>query len=329
MPTRRGRKGSFRYYDGRGKEVCDPAAIERIERLAIPPAWKDVWIASRPGAKLQATGYDAAGRKQYLYHPDFRAAQEQAKYEKLIRFGEKLPDLRLAMAEHLDGDELDRDRVCAIALRLIDLGWFRVGSDRHTRTSGTYGVTTLRKRHVSVRGNRVRLCFAGKGRAQIQTSLVDDELALAVRELLAVPGARVFRFRRDGGLCNLTSRMLNDYVKTHLGPEFSAKDFRTWGGTLLAAIAFAERAENGEGKRVVTAVMRQVADRLGNTPAVCRQSYVAPAVVDQYLDGRTIADFRPRHLRVVGARQTGLDPEEHALLSLLRSWRIRQARAAA
>ncbi len=233
------------------------------------------------------------------------------------------------MAADLDNDGLDRARVSAIALRLIDLGWFRVGSDRHTRASGTYGITTLRKRHVSVRGKRVRLSFAGKGRAQIKTSLVDDEIAAAVRELLAVPGSRVFRYSRDGGICNLTSRALNDYVKEHLGQEFSAKDFRTWGGTLQAAIAFAEHAEAGDGKGVVTTVMRRVADRLGNTPAVCRRSYVAPAVVEQYLDGRTIDDFRPRHLRVVGARQTGLDPEEQALLSLLRSWRIRQARAAA
>jgi DNA topoisomerase I len=328
MPTRRGRKGAFRYHDGRGREIRDAATIERIERLAIPPAWKDVWIASRPGAKLQATGYDAAGRKQYLYHPDFRAAQDQAKYDRLIRFGEKLPELRTAMAAHLDNDELDRERVCAIALRLIDLGWFRVGSDRHTRASGTFGITTLRKRHVSVRGNRIRLCYAGKGRTQVKTSVVDDELAGAVRELLAVPGGRVFRYARDGELYDLTSRGLNDYVKTHLGAEFTAKDFRTWGGTLLAAIAFAERAD-ADGKGALTAVMRRVADRLGNTPAVCRQSYVAPAVVEQYLDGRTIADFRPRHLRVVGARQTGLEPEEQALLSLLRSWRIRQARAAA
>jgi len=265
MPTRRGRKGAFRYYDGRGREIRDEAAIERFERLA--------------------------------------------------------------MARDLDQDELDRARVTAIALRLIDLGWFRVGSDRHTRTSGTYGITTLRKRHVSVRGNRIRLCFAGKGRSQIRTSLVDDELAAAVRELL--PGGRMFRHERDGWLCNLTSRTVNDYVKEHLGEEFTAKDFRTWGGTLQAAVAFAEHAQAGDGKGVVTAVMRRVADRLGNTPAVCRRSYVAPAVVEQYLDGRTLDDFRPRHLRVVGARQTGLDPEEQALLSLLRSWRIRQARAAA
>jgi DNA topoisomerase-1 len=316
MPTRIGRKGSFRYLDGRGREIRDSATLERIEQLAIPPAWTNVWIAARPRSKLQATGYDTAGRKQYLYHPDFRAAQERAKYERLIRFGEKLPQLRSAMVGHLDNDELDRDRVCAIALRLIDLGWFRVGSDRHTRTSGTYGITTLRKRHVSVRGHTVRLEFVGKGQAQVRTSLVDDELAAAIRELLVVPGrGRLFRYERDGELCDLSSRTLNEYVKTNLGHEFSAKDFRTWGGTLLAAIAFAERGRDGKG--AITAVMRTVADRLGNTPAVCRQSYVAPAVVDAYLEGRTLADFRPRHLRRLRARQTGLEPEEAALIELL------------
>jgi DNA topoisomerase I len=318
MPTRTGRKGSFRYYDGRGREIRDAATLERFEKLAIPPAWTDVWIATSPRAKLQATGFDKAGRKQYRYHPDFRAAQEREKFDRLIRFGRRLPALRAAAAEHLDRPELDRERVCAIALRLIDLGWFRVGNDRHTEASGTYGITTLRKRHVSVRGTRVRLSFAGKGRAQIHTSLVDDELAVAIRELLAVPGSRVFRYERDGELCNLTSRTLNEYVKEYLGAEFTAKDFRTWGGTLLAAIAFAERARAGQdGKGAITAVMRQVAERLGNTPAVCRQSYVAPAVVDAHLDGRTLADFRPRKLRIVGARQTGLEREEAALLQLL------------
>src|SRR5579864_5350866 len=318
MPSRVGRKGSFRYLDGRGNAVRDPATIERFDRLAIPPAWKDVWIAARPRAKLQATGVDKAGRKQYIYHPDFRAEQDRAKFERIIRFGERLPALRTAMAEHLDNDELDRDRVCAIALRLIDLGWFRVGSDRHTRTSGTYGITTLRKRHVSVRGNRVRLEFVGKGKSQIRTSLVDDELADALRELLAVPGrGRLFRYERDGCMCDLTSRTLNEYVKTNMGEEFSAKDFRTWGGTLLAAVAFAERNGNGPGKGAVTAVMRSVADRLGNTPTVCRQSYVAPAVVDAYLEGRTLADFRPRKLRMVGARKAGLEREEVTLLRLL------------
>ena len=335
--TRRGRKGAFRYFDNRGREIRDPGKVERVERLAIPPAWRDVWIAPTPGAKLQATGYDKAGRKQYLYHPDFRAAQEQAKYEKLIRFAEHLPVLRAAMADYLDGDDLDRDRVAAIALRLINLGWFRVGSERYARESRTYGITTLTRRHVEVRGGRIRIAFKGKHSIQVRTELVDAELAAALKELLALPGgSRVFRFRDGEQLQNLTSGRLNEYVKLHMGDEFTAKDFRTWGGTLLAAIAFAERAQRQgfpetktDEKRSVTAVMRLVAQQLGNTPAVCRASYVSPAVIDQYLDGRTIADFRPRHLRVVGARQLDLDPEERALLSLLRSARIRQARAAA
>jgi DNA topoisomerase I len=308
LPTRTGRKGAFRYLDGRGRKIDDPQTIARIERLAIPPAWKDVWIASRAGSKLQATGYDRAGRKQYLYHSDFRAAQEQEKFERLIRFGERLPELRAATAEDLGNVELDRDRVSAIAVALIDLGWFRAGSDRHTERSGTYGITTLRKRHVSVRGRRIRFEFLGKGRARIKTTLVDDELAAAIHELLALPGGRLFRYLSGDGLCNLTNRVLNEYLKRHLGEEFTAKDFRTWGGTLLAAIAFAELGLDRNG--AVTTVMRRVAAQLGNTPAVCRASYVAPAVVDQYLQGRTIADFPPK--------EPVLDPPEESLLALLR-----------
>ncbi|HVS85943.1 MAG TPA: hypothetical protein VHD91_09955 [Gaiellaceae bacterium] len=336
MPTRTGRKGRFRYLDGRGRTIRDPQKLERFERLAIPPAWKDVWISSRPGAKLQATGYDKAGRKQYLYHPDFRAAQEQAKYDRLILFGERLPALREAMTGHLDRELLDRERVSALALRLIALGWFRVGSERYAR-DGTYGVTTLLRRHVDVRGKRVRLRFRGKHGIQVRTELVDAELASALRDLLEVrPGARVFKYEWEGKLYNLTSKRLNDYVKIYLGEEFSAKDFRTWGGTLLAAVAFAESAEKHgfpetvtAQKRSIGAVMRRVADQLGNTPAVTRASYVSPGVIDQYLDRRTIDDFRPRHLRVVGARESGLSAEEQAVLSLLRSWRIRRARIAA
>jgi DNA topoisomerase IB len=334
--TRKGRKGAFRYYDQRGREIDDAAKIERVDQLAIPPAWKDVWISPSARAKLQATGYDKAGRKQYLYHADYRAAQEQAKYDNLVRFAEKLPDLRATMAEHLDNDELDRERVSAIALRLINLGWFRVGSERYAKESGTYGITTLTRRHVEIRGGRIRLTFRGKHAIHVRTEHVDEELATALRELVALRGgARVFRYEWEGKIYNLTSKRLNDYVKLYLGPEFTAKDFRTWGGTLLAAVAFAEHeAKHGfpetatDEKRSVAAVMKRVAAELGNTPAVARASYVSPAVVDQYLEGRTLEDFRPRHLRVIGARDTGLDAEEQALLTLLRSWRIRQARAA-
>ncbi|HSP74560.1 MAG TPA: hypothetical protein VLN26_19475 [Gaiellaceae bacterium] len=331
--TRRGRSGRFRYYDRTGRQITDPAGLERIEALRVPPAWKDVWISPRPNAKLQAVGLDAAGRRQYLYHPEYRARQEQAKYDKLIRVAERLPELRQAMAEHMECDELAFERVAAIALRLINLGWFRVGSERYAKESRTFGITTLRKRHVTVRGSRITFRFRAKHGLQVHSAIVDAEVATTIRELLALGGGtRLFRYERDGELLPLTSRKLNEYIRRYMGEEFTAKDFRTWGGTLVAAIAFAERglAETaGEQKRAVAAVMRKVGERLGNTPAVARSSYVSPAVVEQYLDGRTIDDFRPRHLRVVGARDIGLDVEEQALLSLLRSWRIRAARKAA
>jgi DNA topoisomerase I len=330
---REGSRGRFRYVDARGNRITDEDKLERIKSLVIPPAWKDVWISPSASSKLQATGLDAAGRKQYLYHPSFRAQREQEKFDKLIRFAEGLPDLREAMAEHMDNDLLDRDRVSAIATRLINRGWFRVGTERYAKESKTFGITTLRKNHVSVRGHRIAFHFRGKHRSVIRTTLVDSELAESVKELLELPrGSRLFRYEWDAGLCALTGAKLNEYVRTNLGEDFTAKDFRTWGGTLLAAIALAEHGAAGSGseaKRAVTAVMRRVGEQLGNTPAVARASYVSPAVIDQYLDGTTIEDFRPRHLRVVGARDLGLDLEEQALLSLLRSWRIKQGQAAA
>ena len=331
--TRKGSRGRFRYYDARGIRIADERKLERIEALRIPPAWRDVWISPRPQAKLQATGIDSAGRRQYLYHPEYRARQEEEKYAKLIRFAERLPDLRLTMSEHMELEPLDRNWTCAVALRIIDLTWFRPGSEEYARESQTYGVTTLRKRHVHVRGKEIRFSFRGKRRLAVRRAIVDAELGRAVEALIDTPGSpRLFRYGVDGELYNLTSRTLNDYVHEHLGAEFSAKDFRTWGGTLAAAVGLAERGvpeSETQGKRAAAAVMRSVAERLGNTPAVARASYVSPAVVDQYLDGRTIDDFRPRHLRVVGARDVGLNTEEQALLSLLRSWRIRRAREAA
>jgi DNA topoisomerase-1 len=330
---REGSRRHFRYLDSRGSRITDPEKLTRIESLAIPPAWRDVRISPRPNAGLQATGLDSAGRRQYLYHPEYRARQEQAKYDKLIRFAGKLPDLRLAMGEHMTREPLEREWVCAVAVRLINLSWFRVGSDRHTARSRTYGVTTLSKRHVTVRGKKVSFSFPAKRRIVVRSALVDAELADALRALQALPGGRrLFRYRWNGELYNLTSPKLNDYIGEYMGDEFTAKDFRTWGGTLLAAVYLAEReppASEAEGRRAVLAVMQRVAERLGNTPAVTRASYVSPAVVEQYLDGRTLDDFRPRHLRIVSARDVGLDPEERALLSLLLSARIRRGRRAA
>jgi DNA topoisomerase I len=330
---REGSKRHFRYLDADGRRITDEEKLARIRALVIPPAWKDVWISPSSRAKLQATGVDAAGRKQYLYHPGYRAKQEQAKYDKLIRFAERLPELRKAMSEHIALDGMPEEKVAAIAVRLINLGWFRVGGDRYAKSSRTFGITTLRKSHVSVRGSRIAFRYRGKHSIMIHSAVVDPELAAVMKELVAQPGARLFKFEReDGSYCNLDQRRLNAYIREHLGAEFTAKDFRTWGGTLVAAIELAQRdppATEREAKKRVAEVMRKVGERLGNTPAVARSSYVSPAVVEQYLDGRTIEDFRPRHLRVVGARDAGLDREELATLSLLRSWRIRASRAAA
>jgi len=323
----------FRYEDARGRPIANEDAVARIEALRIPPAWKDVWISPRPHAKLQATGVDKAGRRQYLYHPEYRARQEQAKYDKLISFAERLPELRAAMSEHLDEEPLTFEWTAALAARLINDGWFRVGNERYARSYKTFGITTLRKGHVRVRGSKITFRFRAKHRVLCHTVLVDAELAAAMKELLALPGGRrLFRYERDGEIYDLGARKLNEYIREYMGDEFTAKDFRTWGGTLVAAIELAEAApaetETAQ-KRMVAAVMRTVGAKLGNTPAVARASYVSPAVVEQYLDGRTIDDFRPRHLRVVGARDLELDREEQALLSLLRSWRIRRAREAA
>ncbi len=300
--------------------------------LAIPPAWKEVWISPRPDAKLQATGFDAAGRRQYLLHKDYRGGQEAAKFDKLVRFADALPAFRDAMSEHIELEPMSPEWTCAVAVRLINLGWFRVGGDRYTRAHKTFGITTLRKGHVRVRGSRIVFRFRAKHRIWVRTAVVDSELAEAVRQLLDTRGRRLFRYRLDDGIYNLTARRLNDYIAGFMGEEFTAKDFRTWGGTLIAAVALAEKGPaetESEAKRAVAGVMRTVGERLGNTPAVARASYVSPAIVEQYLDGRTIDDFRPRHLRVVRARETGLELEEQALVSLLRSWRIRRARKAA
>src|ERR671935_2073341 len=241
-----GSRRHFRYLDRGGRRITDPAKLERIEALAIPPAWRDVWISPRPTAKLQATGIDGAGRRQYLYHAHFRAAQEEAKFDKLIRFADALPDFRAAMARHMELEPLAPEWTCAVAVRMINLGWFRVGDQRYTRVHKSFGLTTLRRSHVSVRGKRVAFRFRGKSRVWVHTALIDAELAEAMRLLKNLKGGgRLFRYRLNGDLVNLSSRRLNEYIREYMGEEYSAKDFRTWGGTLIAAIAFAEHGAPG------------------------------------------------------------------------------------
>jgi DNA topoisomerase-1 len=329
---RLGRRRPFRYVDARGERITDETQLQRLENLAIPPAWTDVWISPSPSGRVQATGVDAAGRRQYRYHAAYRAAREQAKFDRLVRFGELLPALREQVTADLELEPYERDWTCALAVTLVNRGWFRVGSERTTGSSRTYGITTLTKRHVSVRGRRVVFRFRAKHQVLVRTTLVDDEIADAVRALLRYEGgARLLRFDRDGVPANLTASGLNAYIGEHLGDGFTAKDFRTWGGTLTAAIALAEQGPpdgKAEERQALAAVMRRVGRELGNTPAVARASYVSPAVIEQWRDGRTLDRYRERKLRVVSGHSAELLEEEAALVSLLRSWRIRRAQAA-
>jgi DNA topoisomerase-1 len=315
---RRGRK-RFRYLDAAGAEIRDEEALERIESLAIPPAWRDVWISPSPRARVQATGVDRAGRKQYLYHPSFRAARERAKFEQLLDFAKSLPALRATTARHLRGDDLERDWTCALAVSVVDRAWFRVGSPRHTRRSRTHGVTTLTKRHASVQGDEVQFCFRTKNRRLVRRSVRNRSIARGVSLLLDLPGGgRLFRYEREGDLVALSAATLNDYIAAHMGEAFTAKDFRTWGGTLLAASELARRgpADDERGaKRVIAAAMSAVGEELGNTPAVARSSYVSPLVLDAFLEGRTLDHFRPASGRGSGR----LTADERALVRLLRA----------
>jgi DNA topoisomerase-1 len=310
-------KRRFRYVDSRRRPIEDEAALERIRSLVIPPAWEDVWISPNAGAKLQATGVDIAGRRQYLYHPDFRAAQERAKFERLLHFAQSLPTLRSRARRHLALGPYEREWACALAVGLVNHAWFRVGSDRHARSSRTYGITTLTKRHVSISGDRIEFRFRGKNARLVRRTVEDQRLARELRRLVALEnGSRLFRYEREGELFNLTAPTLNAYIGEHLGNGFTAKDFRTWGGTLLAAVELGRQgppASETEAKRVVAAVMRKVGDELGNTAAVARASYVSPKVVDLYLEGRTIEDFRPT------SRRANLRVDEAALVRMLRA----------
>jgi DNA topoisomerase-1 len=276
-----------------------------------------VWISPNPRARLQATGIDTAGRKQYLYHEAHRAARERAKFERLRDFGSLLSGYRDRADRHLRGDALEREWTCALAVSVINKAWFRVGSERHAHRSRTYGVTTLTKRHVAIVGDEIRFSFHGKNRKPVRRSIENARIARGLETLLAVPGgARLFRYEQDGELVNVTSDVLNAYLGEHLGAGFTAKDFRTWGGTLLAATELERRGpadSEADAKTTLAAVMRRVGRELGNTPAVARDSYVSPAVVDQFLAGRTIADFRARN----GSVPRHLTSAEAALVRLL------------
>lgn len=323
------RKGSksrgFKYVDAIGKKVTSKPDLERIAALVIPPAWKHVRINPSAGGKIQAVGMDTTGRIQYLYHASHSEKQTRKKFAKIERFGEFLPKLKKVTNEHLSIEGLPLEKVLAVVMRLINSLYFRVGTDRSEKRYKTYGITTLQKKHLSV-GNKGKLEFdyIGKSHVQNRKVIVDEELAAIVKELKSLGrGRKLFRYVDEQGKPRAISpAQINRYLKDATDPEFSSKDFRTWGGTLLAAVELAEIGSSDnekELKKNIVKTVKKVADELGNTPTVCRSSYIHPAVLDAYLSGVTLDEFRPRKVRRIKRIETDYAPEEKALLKLFQS----------
>ncbi|MUN64290.1 DNA topoisomerase IB [Kocuria sediminis] len=292
--TRRGHGKGFVYRHADGTKVEVPEDLERIRGLAIPPAWKDVWISPQPNGHIQATGVDDAGRRQYIYHPRWRELKDREKFDRVLDFGDTLPRARPAVTRLLRAEGLTEEKACAAAFRLMDEAALRIGNEEYAQSNGSYGVTTLLVRHVRVDGDDVHLDFPGKSGHQWSLTLRDADLAAALAPMLERdPDEPALAYRdEDGQWATTTSARLNDFVRDRCGPDFTAKDFRTWQGTVSAALALAARADTRPSqsarKKAVSAAMREVAEHLGNTPTVARSSYVDPRVVDRFHHGETI-----------------------------------------
>jgi len=322
--TRKGSKSSgFHYVDAAGKRITDETSLERIKLLVIPPAWTCVRISPFAGSGLQAVGMDTTGRVQYLYHTKFSEKQQRKKFSKIINFGTHLPKLRSVTNEHIALEGFPREKVLAVMMRLVNSLYIRVGTEKSAEHYRTYGITTLQNKHLTI-GKRGELVFefVGKHHIKHRKVLVDEELAGVMKDLKSLGGARkLFHYvNGDGKPRPIRPSDLNDYVKAATAPEFSAKDFRTWGGTMMAAITLAEIGkadDERQAKKNIVRAMKRVAEELGNTPAVCRGSYVHPAVLSKYEAGVTIDDFRPRRSRRISRIEVDYEPEEKALLRML------------
>jgi DNA topoisomerase-1 len=310
----------FRYVDDAGRPVREPRTLARIDALRVPPAWRDVHIAARASAAIQAWGFDGRGRRQYRYHTRAAEKGQLRKYYRVRAMGRELPRIRRSVREASRGQRAARETVAALVVRLIGDGLFRPGSEESTRDNSTFGITTMRKSHVELNGDCVVFRYVAKGRKRLRQCVVDRELARAVGRLLATPGPRLFRYRRsDGSWRDLRARDVNEFLRDDLAVRYSAKDFRTWGATLRAAIVLAELGpaqSEAEAKRRVATAMRLVGADLGNTPTICRKSYVHPLVIARYVDDGETISLPPRRAArpVEGQSHTA---EERALLSFL------------
>jgi DNA topoisomerase-1 len=316
--TRRKSGDGFVYFDPRGRRIRDQATLARIRSLVIPPAWEDVWICPRADGHLQATGRDVRGRKQYRYHPRWQARRDAEKFDRVLAFAHALPAIRQRVTADLRQPPLSRDRVLATVVRLLEATLIRVGNDEYARTNGSFGLTTLEDRHVDVNGSHITFRFRAKSGVYQRIELQDAQLARSVKRCRDVPGQRLFQYLdAEGRRQSVESGDVNEYLRRITGQDFTAKDFRTWAATVLAACALkaaVECATASARKKALVAAIDSVADKLGNTRAVCRKAYIHPAIMNSYLEGATINGTPLRRSPDTAARLT---PDEAAVVAFL------------
>jgi DNA topoisomerase-1 len=318
---RRKRSGrGFVYYDPEGNRITDPDELERIRALAIPPAWTDVWICPFPNGHIQATGRDAKGRKQYRYHERWGTRRNRAKFDRMLAFGAALPHLRARLERDLALPGLPREKVLATIVKLMDTTFIRVGNVEYARANQSYGLTTLRDKHVAVSGSKIHFKFRGKSGKEHVVDLQDKRLARIIQRSRDLPGQELFQYiDESGNPHDITSSDVNDYLREATGEDFTAKDFRTWGGTLLALMTFHELepgASKTRTKRNITHAVKQVAEQLGNTVAISRKYYIHPAVIEAYQDG-SFHDTLEQCQAKVKHTPNGLQPEECLVIAFL------------
>ncbi len=314
-------KEGFRYLDAGGDPVDDEATLARIKALAIPPAWTGVWICAQANGHLQATGRDARGRKQYRYHARWRSVRDDVKYERMIAFGRALPGIRQAVDAALRQPGLPREKVLATVVYLLEHTMMRIGNEEYARDNKSFGLTTLRNRHVRIDGREVGFRFRGKSGVYHDVKVADRRLARIIERMRDLPGQELFQFVGDDGATHsIDSSDVNDYLRTITGEDYTAKDFRTWSGTVLAALAlqaFEKFDSETQARKNVVRAIESVAKKLGNTPSVCRKCYVHPAVLEAYMDGAELAALRARAEEEFTSELHALQPEEAAVLALL------------
>jgi DNA topoisomerase I len=311
----------FRYLKPNGEPVTDEATLDRIRRLAIPPAWTDVWICTKANGHLQATGRDVRGRKQYKYHPQFREVRESTKYEHMLEFARALPAIRAKIAEHMELRGLPREKVLATVVHLLESTLIRIGNDDYAKENKSYGLTTLRNPHVSVNGSELRFRFKGKSGKSWQLQLKDRRVAKIVKACQELPGQKLFEYLDENGEAReVTSADVNAYLREITGQDITAKDFRTWAGTVMAALALREFEtfdSQASAKKNLRAAIETVASRLGNTPTICRKCYIHPEILSAYTEGALMLRIKQKAESELRDKLGSLKPEEAAVLALL------------